>query len=381
MKKIFYLIIALASNLYESIASGIGAIKHTAYLPSALAKAQAKLMGKFQDNELRFTDPAVYRMFLQQSPIMFPNYEELRKREDRTVEAYYRKRTSRSLSTGRSEAHTGSHGDTGTLTPSWTTYSDPFAISIKQADNNVYSLEEMQMNELENVFKNFIEGNETNATAFLVTNRTHINAASFSNPNDDLGSFNSSTYVHEIPVSSYWGANNFNIMAGQSIKTVMQVNKYNGFALACDSIMWAKLQYVSAQGKDNSNNLSFTLDGIEYFHAIKMNALAVALGYTEGFCIAVPTGSIGCLPWIPIQNRNGKDTKVQTYSSMINPLDGVLYAVHNYPTRADGTLVGGYTQDEIEEYEISLDLAFEYAPLNTSGETPLFAFAISGSIT
>ena len=77
----------------------------------------------------------------------------------------------------------------------------------------------------------------------------------------------------------------------------------------------------------------------------------------------------------------GKDTKLQTYSSLENPFDGVLYAVHDYPVRADGTSTGGYTQDEMEEFEISIDLAFEYAPLSNAGETPLFAFAISGSIT
>ena len=367
-------------SLLVLFAGAFGLIQFTGYAASAMAKAQAKLVAAFQASELRYTDPAVYRLFLQQAPIMFPDYAQLRLREDRTVEAYYRKRTSRSLSTGRSEAHTGSHGDTGVLTPSWTTYSDTFAISLKQADNNMYSLEDMMQNELENLFKNFIEGNETTATAYLVTNRTHFSAANFA-PDDDLGHFNFSTFVHEIPAATYWGANNFNIMFGQAIKTVMQVNKYNGFSLACDSVAWSKLQYVAAQGKDNANNLSFTLDGIEYFHAIKMNALAVALGYTNGFVVAVPNGTIGCLPWIPKQNKEGKDTKIQTYSMLTNPFDGQDYAIHNYPVKADGTSTGGYTQDEMEQFEGSLDLAFEHAPLSVSGETPLFAFAISGSIT
>lgn len=363
------------------IASYLGIIKNTNYVPSNLAKAQAKLMSQFQAAELRYTDPAVYRLFLQQSPIMFPNFEQIRTREDRTVEAYYKERTSRSLSTGRAHEHTGAHGDTGVLTPAWTTYSDPFAISLKQADNNMYSLEEMQMNELENAFKNFIEGNETTATAYLMTNRSHINAATFTNANDDLGVFNDSTYVHEIPASTFWGTSNFNVMFGQSVKTVMQINKYNGFALACDSIAWAKLNYVANQGNANANNLSFTLDGIEYYHAIKLNALAVALGYTSGFALAIPTGTIGCLPWIPKQNRIGVDTKEQTYSSLINPFDGQLYAIHSYATRADGSLTNGYTQDELQQFEISIDLAFEHAPLSVSGETPIFAFAISGEIS
>ena len=381
MKKYFSLLITMVCLLFSGMAEAIYPHATVNFVASALAKAQAILLDNFQKPELRFTDPAVYRLFLSQGPLMFPDYADLRKREDRTVEAYYRKRTSRSLSTGRSHGHTGATGDSAVLTPSWTTYSDTFAISLKQADNNIFNAGQMLANEFENLFKNFIEGNETNATVYLNTNRSHVNAAAFGNPNDDLGTFNSSTFVHEIPASTYWGQNNFNTMFAMAIKTVMQVNKYSGFSIVCDSVAWAKLQYIAAQGKDNSNNLEFTLNGITYYHALKLNALAVALGYTEGYAIAIPDGTIGCLPWIPKQNRQGYDSKIQTYANMINPYDDQTYAIHYYPVRADGTSTGGYTQDEDIEYEGSLDLAFEHAPLSTAGETPLFAFAISGSIT
>lgn len=367
--------------IFEMIASMLGIIKHSYYASSALAKAQAKLIAAFESSELRYTDPAVYRLFLQQAPIMFPGYEMLKTRDDRVVEAYYKKRTSRSLDSGRSHEHTGAYGDSGVLTPSWTTYSDQFAISIKQADNNVYSLEEMQMNELQNTFTNFIEGLETVATTYLITNRSHVNAAPFVNANDDLGVFNGSTYVHEIPAATLAGLNNFNAMFANSISTVMNVNKYKGFSIVCDSVAWAKMQYVANQGAANSNNLSFTTNGITFYHAIKLNTLAVALGYTQGFALAISDGTIGCLPWIPKQNRQGLSTKIQNYGSLINPFDGQLYAIHDYPTAFDGTATGGYTQDENEEFELSIDLAFNHAPLSASGETPIFAFGISGEIS
>ena len=117
MKKLFITLIAMVAMLSfgisEATASVFGFIKHIPYAASALAKAQAKLQAAFQASELRYTDPAVYRLFCEQAPIMFPAYEALRAREDRTVEAYYRKRTGRSLSTGRSYGHTGLHGDSG----------------------------------------------------------------------------------------------------------------------------------------------------------------------------------------------------------------------------------------------------------------------------
>lgn len=376
MEKIFALLIRCIASVFKIT----GAVNYAYYSASALAKAQAKLIAAFQASELRYTDPAVYRLFLEQSPIMFPDYNQLRVREDRTVEAYYRQRTSRSLGTGRSHGHTGATGVSGVLTPAWTTYNDTFAISLKQADNNVYAWEEMFQNELENIFKNFIEGHETNATTYLMTNRSHVNAASFGAASD-LGAFNSSNYVFEIPTTSYWGMTNFNTLFGQAIQTAMQINKYNNYTIVCDSTAYAKMQYMSAQGKDNGNNLSFQFNGYTYIHARKLAALAQGLGYTEGFAFAIPDGTIGCLPWIPKQNREGRDTKLQNYATMLNPFDNQLYAMHDYPVRADGTSTGGYTQDEVEQYEGSIDLAFAYAPLSNAGETPIMAFAISGSIT
>ena len=82
------------------------------YVPANLVKAQAMLLGKFQTSELRFRQPATFLEFVRQSSIMFPNYEELRTREDRVVETNYKARTSRSLGTGgRTFNHTGVKGD------------------------------------------------------------------------------------------------------------------------------------------------------------------------------------------------------------------------------------------------------------------------------
>jgi hypothetical protein len=381
MKKFILMIVAFMASISLAFISQAKIVNCTAYLPSALAKAQAILLDNFQKSELRYTNPAVYNLFLEQAPIMFPNYDEIRKREDRTVEAYYRKRTSRALGTGRAYGHTGAHGDSGVLTPSWTTYSDVFAISLKQADNNMYNQAQMLANEFENLFKNFVEGAETLATASLIANRTHVNNATFTDPTNDMGTFNGSTFVYEILQATYWGASAFNTMFGNVINSVMAVNKYTDFTIVCDTVAYAKCQYLSAQGQDNANNLSFQFGGKTFIHAIKLNAYAQALGYTKGFAFAIPSGTIGCLPWIPKQNKAGVDTKIQTYSTMINPYDNQTYAIHNYPVRADGTSTGGYTQDEMEEFEGSLDLAFEYAPLMNAGETPIFAFAIAGTLT
>ncbi len=345
------------------------------YTTSNLGTAQALLTGRFASGDMKYRDPRVFRLFLQNSQIMFPNYEELRKREDRTVTAYYMKRASRNPGTGRTHNHTGNRGDSGSLSPSWTTYKDPFSNSLKQGDNNMFSLDQMMAHDLENSLINHSEYHEATATTSLFGARTEVNAA------DGIqGNFNTSTDTFEIAADATTTFGTYNNRAAQITKVVMEINKWGGsYVVVCDSIAFSKFQAQAAQGAANATNLSFNFMGVEFLHAVNLYSSASGLGYTDGYWLAVPIGTIGCLPSIPKQNRQGLDTKLQTYSSVINPIDNLTYALHSYPTAADGSSAGGYTQDEVMQWETSVDLAFCYTPLSTALESSVFGFAISGS--
>lgn len=345
------------------------------YTSSNLVAAQAKLINAFANSELKFRDPRVFRLFLQNTEIMFPDYKALRTREDRTVTAYYKKRSSRSLGTGRSHNHTGNRGDSGALTPSWTTYKDVFSHSLKQGNNNVFTLDEMKLNDLYNSLINHVEGHEVTAAAYLFAQRSGSNTATVD------GNFNTVTDTYEIPVDGTTTFGAYNNRASQITKIVMEINKWSGsFTIVCDSIAFAKFQAQAAQGSTNATNLSFNFMGVEFIHSVDLYALAASLSYTDGYWIAVPAGTIGCLPHIPKENQGaGTDTKMQNYASIMNPIDGQTYAIHEYATVGDTTAAGGYTQDEISQIEVSIDLAFEHAPVSGVAESPLQAFAIAGS--
>jgi len=336
-----------------------------------LVKAQAKLLSAFQAQELRFRNPVTYLAFKLSGAIMFPNYDMLRTREDRTVETNYKLRAARTLGTGgRTHNHTGVKADTGTLTPSWTTYDDTFNMSLKQSDNSLYSAEEQLNHEIQEVIANMAEGLETVATNYIFNNRSQVNIM----PAGIEGTFDAVDHAFEITETTNGDR------AIQITKSVMHVNKYSGSNLAvfCDTVSFNKFEKDAAQGASNATNLSFQFNGVTFIHSVELGALGSGLvsAYNKGFWIVAEMGTFGVLPWIPKQNRNGVDTKEQTYSSLMNPVDGFSYAVNTYSERADDSANNGYTQDEVTQYEITIDQAFEDAPLSTANETVFQAFAL-----
>ena len=335
------------------------------YVPSDLVKAQAKLMGKFKDSELRYRDPVLFKEFLRVGQIAMPNFGSLRTREDRPVEAYFKNRTSRALGTARVHNHVGTKGDSTAFTPTYLERTDKFALSLKQGDNNVYSNPEMLSNEFENVVANFSEGFESLAASHIFNNRSQVSTAS-----SELA-FDGVTFVNELTAA------NVEDRAIQITKSAMRENKYSGsLVVVCDTVAFNKFGYQANQGNANNQNLEFQFGGVRFIESIEMNSLASGLGYTAGFWVSFEEGSVAGLPWIPKQNKQGSSSTVNTYGTILNPVDGQTYAVHSYEERADESATNGYTQDVRTEFEVSLDVAFEHAPLTTANETPLQAFGL-----
>lgn len=343
------------------------------YASANLVKAQTILTQRFNADEKRFRQPVTFLEFRRQTEIMVPSHNLVRTRDDRAVESNYMRRSARALGTGgRVHNHTGTKGDSGILAHTWTTYDDKFFYSLKQADNNVFDINQQNANELENIVANFAEGFEAASASFLFNNRTSVNSYT------RQGTFNlgaptpPATDVFEINE-----ATNGN-RAIQITKTALDFMKYQGrmFTMFCDTVAFDKFEQQANQGTGNSENLSFQFSNAQFIKTVDFDADAVALGYTNGFWIAVPDGSISVLDWIPLQNRQGVETKENRYGTFINPVDGLTYATHEYEERSDETANNGFAQDVKTEVEVSVDLSFEHTPLSTANETSLLAFGL-----
>ena len=340
------------------------------YSTANYVKAQIWLNGEFQSAEKRFRTPAVFQLFNStDARRLFPQYESLKTAVNRTIEANYFLRSAASLSTsGISHNHTGTQGDSGTLTPSWTPYSTTWSMTLKQANNSTATWQEIFNDNLGNKVADFAEGLDDVSSAYLFNNRTGVNSAVVK------GSFNSTNDVYEIIEAD------FAEEAMSVTRVVMDINKYQGgiYDVVCDSSAFTTFQKQAAQGANNSTNLSFNFQGVEFIHdpALTARATALSASYNKGFWQAVPRGTVSVLPWIPIQNRQGVETKENRYGTILNPVDGLQYGIHEYAERADGSGVNGQTQDVLTEYQLFIFLAFEKAPLSTATASTIHAFAL-----
>ena len=332
-----------------------------------LVLAQAKLQGKFASNEMRVINANTYLEISKLTQFMFPNYMEMRTREDRVIEASLLIRQKRSVTTGRTSNHTGDRGDSATVTPTWSISADTFSMSLKQYDNNTFSMQESLNHLFQNAYINVFESLEEDAQDFIYGDRSGVNVSTGGG-----GTFDATDDVYNF------GAADVDTVI-QKTKTVMEENGYKGaMTIFADSIAYDLFRFQASQGAGNDTNLAFQYEGINFVRSIGLATkfLPLAGTYLTGVWIAVPNESIGSLPWIPKQNRAGVTTRLQTYSSGVSPYDGVPYAIHMYETAGDYSSSNGMTQDEATQFEISVDNSFMSTPITVTDETALFAFSL-----
>jgi hypothetical protein len=337
-----------------------------------LNKYQAKITQMFQAGELRFRQPAVFNSLKASTEVMIPSHTQIKNAAKRTSgEVNYVARTKRSLGTGGEiHNHSGSVGDSAILVPSWTVYDDKFKYSVKQGNDKVWETEELVQSELINMFSNFAEGLEGAAADFLHANRSGVNTYS------RQGTFNATNDVFEV-TQDVTDIMKTGYRAVQIVKSAMDFNKWSGSTLVmyCDTVWYDKHQALAQQGSGNNLDLSFNFSGVEFIKSVELDAKAVALGYTDGYCVVAPFGTLATMDWIPMQNRNGLVTTVNSYGTIIDPNTGLAMATHEYEARSDESGGAGDVQDVSREIQAFTYLSFNHAPLTTADETPLQAFA------
>jgi len=331
------------------------------FTPSNFLKAQALLLDKYKAPEMRMRIHPVTSLGLKNQSSVIPDYQMHRTREDRSVSGYLAIRNRRSVITSRTHNHTGNRGDSAEQAFTWSTFGDKFSISKKQLDNNILSFDSMLANQLEQAMKNIIEGIETSTTTALLAAKTQVNVAT------NLGTYNGATDTFEIT-----GASQFY----QYLKSMMNQNSYRGeLDIIANNFAYSNAEFQRSQGAGNATNTNFQFLGMNIAESNELTDV----NYTADLCLAMPQGSFALLPWIPKQNRQGDgdyNSVLGGYGSMTDPFGlGIDFAVHAYTERADTSASNGNTQDDLINFELSVDIANAISPLSVATETPIFQVA------
>lgn len=350
------------------------------YVASQLVAAQAKFTKNFQDPELRRKQNPALVLALKNSSIMFPNAQELRLREDRAVNAYIFNRRAAGSGTSRSSRPSGTKSNSIQISPVWQTITETFSISMKQGDVNIYTQQEMLANEMMQAAQNI---HQRLGTIFLNYMYVHRNQLQLASPQGVIADGVNFDYKVAPADSKYFFQKVGNVMKQHNYTTRLDV--------IADSLSYMNAQILRAQGAQNATNTTFQFENMDIYNTTEI----IDSNANLGTCLAMPEGTFAALPWIPKQNRMGVgdyETTIGGWGVMNDPLgmsiteldsngqsvnSPLQFAVYAYSAAADDTANGGYNQDRVTNFEISIDVAPTLAPLSGANESVINEFVQS----
>lgn len=347
------------------------------YVASALLPFQSRINAKYNAAELRELQNPILRTALGYSDILMgrDNVNDIKESDKRSVYTYYLKRMAANNGTARSYAPSGVQSDSGQVTLSWVTFSETLGQYMQVGYDNVFddvSMLDHQIMEKQRILRERVG---TYIVQQLHTNRTQ---STFS---ESLGagttrnmSWNAANYAFENTGDQ---ATKF----FQNVASVMKQNKYyDKFDVIADPVIYKQADFLRNQGAGNATNLSyqfvdFNPNGIMMHTTLGQQ---VAEPYINGCGIVLPAASFSVVPWIPKINRKGYGNYSEYNGGFGTIADAtglpIEYAVRAWTQKIDGSGNGSVVQTVQVQMELSIDIAFNVAPISTAGETPVYEF-------
>lgn len=340
------------------------------YALSVLAKGQAVVSSKNNAPEQRRKMPTVMELALKNQQYSIPNANELRKSDLRPVEIYYQKDVAAGSATAKAYNHTGTYGDSGKVELTYITHVETMSLPRKIAQNNILTYQNMFNNLYEMKWKNLRKRHDDSALAFLIANRCQLNNATMDPQIASAapGVWNGTTFALEVDASK---AARF----AQKIKSFMAARLYAGgnYDVIADLQMADEFEYAKNQGQGNNSNTSFQFAGLN----IATTQDAISASYGGGAVLILPATLFSALQWNDALNKSGVNAGENEVGSLGIKEDpfgsGATADISMYTKRADtsANTTGGSTQDIVDQWEISLTVAYALPPLSAVGDSVL----------
>jgi len=328
--------------------------------------AQWKLSEMMQMPEYKRKPSSALMLFKQYTTFLLGNgiydyVNEVKQSDQQVVEVNWINKEATTAATARAAAHTGSTGDSTATTLTFYTKAQKSLYSIKMADRQVFTLEEIIAKKMYSAAIDLHGAIETALIAILAAGKSQVSVT------PSLGTWDGSNYKYVVDAAD-------SNVYFQRIEGFMNENYYNGqqFDVLSNGSLHQLFNYLANQGGGNATNLGFQLGNLS--HSLSVDITNAVGAYGTGYII--PRGTIGLVPWMPKLNRigYGDPNKVGGfYGNIPDPLgSGLNFAVHMYAAAADNNSTYGETQDVNIQVELSLDYAPLIAPMSTSNASPVF---------
>lgn len=341
------------------------------YADAALDAAKYKVPELMNSAEMRIKPSSGLMKYLGNRDFLIPATERERvlrtkSSDQQTVEINTLNKQTHTVKTAREAAHTGSKSDSRKQTVSFATYGADFSYSLKSAGRNIWELEDLLAAQMQSAFIAIMEDIESDVIARLDANRSQVSISS--------------------PLGGSWDGVNFWFTVAnadtdfwmQRVSGFMRQNKYTGmFDAITDDLTYQQAEKIANQGGGNSTNLAFQVGNLSILPTIEPTVPASS----DGVGYVFPQGTVGCIDWIPVENREGYGSSGEVgglYTSIQDPYGlGLTFALHQYQQAADSNSADGETQDVVYQVELSIDLAFVEADTSTANESSIFKFRIA----
>lgn len=337
------------------------------YASSVLAKGQSVVTARNQAPEQRRKMPTVMELALRNQEYSIPNAADLRKSDLRTVEIYYQKDVTAGAGTAKAHNHSGTYGDSGKVELTYVTHVEKIQLPRKIAQNNILTYEQMFNNLYEMKWKNLRTRHDTSALAFLLAQRCQLSAAVI---NAGIASANPGVWEDTNFSLGIDAANSSLFM--QKVKSFMAARKYTGeLDVVADLQLSDAFDFAMQQGAGNNTNTAFQFAGAN----VSRTQDVVSSAYSLGALFAMPAKSFAALQWNDPLNRKGVNSgenEVGILTTAADPFgSGAVADVSMYTQRADtsANTSGGSLQDIVDEWELSLTVAYALPPISTSGDS------------
>lgn len=341
------------------------------YTSSALLAFQSKVNKKYNAAELRELQNPILRQALSYSDLVMANVEQIKQSDKRTVYGYYLKKMTATNGTAREYAPAGTQGDSGQVSLTWVTFQEKFGINLQVGMDNVFdtmTLLDHQIMDKQRILRERIG-------TYIVTqlHAARTQAAPVTTTSRNM-TWNGTNFAFEN------SADQLNFFF-QNAASIMRQNKYyDKLDVIADPIIFKQAQYSQFQGQGNAQNLSFQFSSYNPNGIMEHSVLGdtVADEYADGCALVLPTAGFSVIPWVPKINRDGFGD-YESYNGGFGTIpDGtgqpLTYAVRGWQSKADTSALGGTVQDIHMDIELSVDIAFNTAPISVAGETPIYEF-------